>query len=187
LWLFTDAARMPDLRGVISHLPRRLCGVVFRHDGEPRRADLAAAIAKLCRRQHLALSVAGDVRLAARLGAGVHLRGGRWPGCLRPRGLVTSSAHDVAQVRRARRAGAAVIFCSPVFPTASHPGGGVLGPFGFLALARHAGAGKAYALGGIDGRNIRRLGVICAGAGAIDAFLCKRRPGVSQPGRVEPG
>ncbi len=174
LWLFTDAARMPDLPALIARLPRGLCGVVFRHDGQPGRAELGAIVAQLCRQRRLALTVAGDGRLAARLGAGVHLRGGRWPDLLRPPGRwVTASAHNGAQTRRARRAGADAIFISPVFPTASHPGGRAMGLFGFLALAHLAGPGKAYALGGIDGDNIHRLGRICAGAGAIDAFLCK--------------
>jgi thiamine-phosphate pyrophosphorylase len=183
LWLFTDAARMPDICSVIGQLPRGLCGVVFRHDGQPGRAELGAMVATLCRRRGLALSVAGDGRLAARLRAGAHLRGGRWPDLRRPRGLITSSAHDVGEVIRARRAGAHAIFCSPVFATASHPGGRALGLFGYLRLAHRAGPGKAYALGGIGGRDIRRLGRICAGAGAIDAFLCTRRHQESQPDR----
>ena len=55
--------------------------------------------------------VAGDVRLAVSLGAGVHLRAGRWPGQVRlaPRRrgarLITSSAHGPADLRRAARTG----------------------------------------------------------------------------------
>src|ERR1041384_7766902 len=80
LWLFTDARRLPDPRPAIARLPRGLAGVVLRHDAEPGRAMLGRDIARICRARRLALVVAGDARLAAVLGAGVHLRGGRWPG-----------------------------------------------------------------------------------------------------------
>ncbi len=76
LWLFTDARRLPDPLAAAARLPRGLAGVVLRHDGEPGRAALGRALARLCRRRRLALVVAGDVRLAAALGAGVHLRNG---------------------------------------------------------------------------------------------------------------
>ena len=85
--------------------------------------------------------------------------------------LVTSSVHNAAELWRARRAGAEIVFCSPVFPTGSHIGAATLGPFGWLRLARMAGPAKPFALGGIDSRSVRRLGKICAGIGAIEALL----------------
>ncbi len=175
LWLFTDAARMPDLLALVLALPPRLCGVVFRHDSSPARAALGARLAALCRARRIALVVAGDARLAARLRAGVHLRGGRRAGMLAPprRALISASAHDGAELRRARKAGADIIFISPVFPTASHPGATGLGSLGFLNLARQAGGARAFALGGINGRSIRRLGKFCHGAGAIGALLSR--------------
>jgi thiamine-phosphate pyrophosphorylase len=174
LWLFTDA-RVGDLLDVIGRLPAGLCGVVFRHDDAPDRAALAGAVAKLCRAKKIPLVVAGDARLAAALRAGVHLRQGRREvfGKLRGGRLVTASAHNIAELRRARRAGADIVFVSPVFPTTSHVGARVLGVFGFLRMARAAGAAKPYGLGGIDGDSVRRLGRFCSGAGAIDAFLYK--------------
>src|SRR4029077_3608108 len=109
LWLFTDARRLPDPRPAATRLPRGLAGVVLRHDGEPGRAALGRDLARICRARRLALVVAGDPRLAAALGAGVHLRAGRWPGVpFRHRGLITSSAHSLLDLRRARRAGAAL-------------------------------------------------------------------------------
>jgi thiamine-phosphate pyrophosphorylase len=171
LWYFTDARRMADPLPVLRGLPRGLCGVVFRHDGVAGRARLGAQVAAVCRARGLALVVAGDARLAAALQAGVHLRGGRRAGYLRGAGgLVTSSAHDVAQVRRAAQAGAAIIFISPVFETASHPGGRALGPVRWQGLARYAGTGTAYALGGVNGKKINRLATSCYGAGSISAF-----------------
>jgi thiamine-phosphate pyrophosphorylase len=168
LWLFTDARRLPDPLPAASRLPRGLAGVVLRHDDEPGRAALGRALARICRVRRLTLVVAGDVRLARALGAGVHLRGGRWPSPLRaPHRLVTSSAHGVAELRRARGAGASLAFVSPAFLTRSHPGARALGPVRWARLARAGGNLAAYALGGVDGASARRLPRSCSGAGAI--------------------
>ena len=171
LWLFTDARRLPDPRAAVARLPRGLGGVVLRHDGEAGRRALGQDLARICRARRLALVVAGDARLAAALGAGVHLRGGRWPGSLRPRrGLVTSSAHNPAELRRARRASADMVFLSPVFATASHPGAHGLGLLRWSRMACVAGLPMA-ALGGIDGASIRRLPrSLCQAIGAIGAL-----------------
>jgi thiamine-phosphate pyrophosphorylase len=168
LWYFTDSLRVPDPLPAIAGLPRGAAGVVFRHDHAPNRAALAARAAKLCKSRGMPLVIAGDARLAASLRAGVHLRAGRWPDHLRLPGLVTSSAHSVAEIVRARRAGAGIIFISPVFTTASHPDARSLGPVKWGRLASLAG-GSAYALGGITGENSRRLPA-AAGAGAITAL-----------------
>ncbi len=186
LWLFTDAQRLPDPRAAVAALPPGLCGVVLRHDASPGRALLGLQLARTCRQRRIALCVAGDSRLAARLGAGLHLRGGRVAGG-RPRGLarnavVTSSAHDVAELRRAERAGAMLVFLSPLWPTRSHPGAPSLGLLRWRTLARHARV-PACALGGVDGTGARALRAArgCAGAGAITAFArldarpCPRR------------
>ncbi len=164
LWLFTDK-RGPDPLEFARHAPPGLCGIVLRHDAAPGRADLARALARLCRERRLALTVAGDWRLARAVGAGLHLREGRKPAHA-PRAwrLLTSSAHDAASLRRARAAGA-LAFLSPAFRTASHPGAPGLGP---LRWSRLAGPGCA-ALGGITGRTIRRLPRAIA-AGAIGAL-----------------
>lgn len=177
LWLFTDRQRLPDPLAAVARLPRGRAGVVLRHDGDPGRAALGRALARVCRARRLVLVVAGDVRLAAALGAGVHLRGGRWPDGGRPgrirRGrpravrLLTSSAHTPAELRRARRAGADLAFLSPAFPTASHPGAPSLGAVRWAALARRAGLPVA-ALGGVAGGTVRRLPRgLCRAIGAI--------------------
>src|ERR1700759_3553962 len=106
LWLFTDARRLPDPRAAATRLPRGLAGIVLRHDGEAGRQALGRDLARICRARRLVLVVAGDARLAADLRAGVHLRGGRWFGPLRRAGVVTSSAHSIPDLRRARAAGA---------------------------------------------------------------------------------
>ncbi|HEY0185462.1 MAG TPA: thiamine phosphate synthase [Rhodopila sp.] len=163
LWLFTDERRLPDPRRSVAALPRGRAGVVLRHDRDGARATLGHDLARICRERRLILVVAGDVRLAARLHAGVHLRGGLWPNPLRRRAVVTSSAHSIQQVRRALTAGASLVFLSPAFATASHAGASGLGALRWSAMAQRArigvrtrGAGVA-ALGGIDGRSVTRL------------------------------
>lgn len=161
---------MPDSLAAIALLPRErgLCGVVFRDDARPDRTILGRRIAALCRARGIALAVAGDGRLAAYLGAGLHLRKGRRKAGYPAKGLVTASAHGVAELRAARRNGAAIAFLSPAFATASHPGAAPLGPVRWARLSRGAGL-PVLALGGLAGRNIRRLGRSCRGGGAITA------------------
>jgi thiamine-phosphate pyrophosphorylase len=176
LWLFTDAHRLPDPRHAAARLPRGLAGVVLRHDGEPGRLALGRDLARICRARRLALVVAGDARMAAALGAGVHLRSGYWPGAMRRdlirsgQRVITSSAHGLADLRRARRAGAILAFLSPAFATASHPDAAALGPVRWSHLTRAAGV-RVAALGGVDGVSIRRLPTaLCQAAGAISAL-----------------
>jgi thiamine-phosphate pyrophosphorylase len=171
LWLFTDARRLPDPLPAVARLPRGLCGVVFRHDEVAGRAALGRRLARLCRDRGIALAVAGNWRLAMALHAGLHLRAGRRPlGC--PAGLaLTSSAHGVADLVRARRAGVGLTFLSPLFVTASHPGARALGPL-IWGLAAGRSGGNIAALGGVDSNSFRVLYQLrCAGAGAIGAFV----------------
>ncbi|HET6608644.1 MAG TPA: thiamine phosphate synthase [Rhodopila sp.] len=202
LWLFTDARRLPDPRASVRALPRGRAGVVLRHDGDPGRLTLGRDLARICRARRLILVVAGDARLAARLRAGVHLRGGHWPGQVRlvrgrAGGFVTSSAHGVADLRRAVRVKADLVFLSPAFPTKSHAGATGLGALRWAAMARRAASGNTRsgvsscgqarpgqmrpglasvgpaiaALGGIDGGSIRCLPPkLCCAAGAIGAL-----------------
>jgi thiamine-phosphate pyrophosphorylase len=114
--------------------------------------------------------VAGDARLAAALRAGVHLRGGFWPGRVRAHGLVTSSAHNIAELRRAERAGAQIIFLSPAFKSPSHPGQPVLGATNWANIAQKADNSKVYILGGVTSENVRSVPHSCAGVGAISAL-----------------
>lgn len=170
LWLFTDTARLPDPCPAAARLPKGIAGVVLRHDSHPDRVAIGRDLARICRVRRLTLVVAGDVRLAAALGAGVHLRAGRWPSALRRGGIVTSSAHSLADLRRARRNGARLAFLSPAFPTASHPGEPALGACRWARLAGQAGLPVA-ALGGIAGGTVRRLPRhSCVGVGAIGAL-----------------
>lgn len=167
LWLFTDAQRLANPLPAIASLPNGLCGVVFRHDAFAGRKALAAQVAALCRAHKIPLVIAGDARLAAATGAGLHLRGGRRLGLVRTRHLITSSAHNATELRRAERAGAKVIFLSPVFKTLSHPNQPSFGATRWAKIAQTAQSVEVYSLGGVNGKNVRLLPRFCAGAGAI--------------------
>ena len=181
LWLFTDARRLADPRPVVARLPKGLAGVVLRHDLDPARAALGRDLARICRARRLCLVVAGDSRLAAALGAGMHLRGGRWPAGApvlphrRLQALVTSSAHNPAELLRAARAGADLAFLSPAFATGSHPGAAVLGPLRWGRFS-HGARLPVAALGGVGGATVRRLPRgLCRAAGAIEALADRIR------------
>lgn len=171
LWLFTDSRRLPDPRASAAALPRGAAGIVLRHDTDPNRAALGRDLARICRQRKLLLVVAGDARLAASLRAGLHLRGGARPSPLRLPRVVTSSAHSLSDLVRARRTGATLAFLSPAFPTESHVGAPALGPLRWSAMARRAGVGLTIgALGGVDGKTVVRLSAACRAAGAIGAL-----------------
>jgi thiamine-phosphate pyrophosphorylase len=168
--LFTDEKRMADPSAAAQRLPRGISGLVFRHDGSPNRSALAHKLARICRARRIPMVVAGDVRLAAQCGCGVHLRGARWSSSLRVRGLITSSAHSMTDVRRAGRAHITLVFLSPIFETVSHPGARTMGQVRWASVARQATVPVA-ALGGVDGRTVRRIPKkLCYGIGAIGAL-----------------
>ncbi len=87
-----------------------------------------------------------------------------------PAGATSWPAHDRAEALAGQRAGAALLFVSPLYPTASHPGTPALGP----RKARRIAAGlnlPVIALGGMTPRRYRRLRMAgFAGWAAIDAW-----------------
>ena len=86
--------------------------------------------------------------------------------------LVSRSVHSRGEALAAR--GADLVFVSPVFASASHPGGAVLGMEAALALAQLAGA-PAIALGGMDQeRGEAAMAAGFHGWAAIDAWLRTR-------------
>lgn len=152
----------------------------------PGRADLAKRLARLCRSRGLVLSIARDARLALRLGAGLHLADGMEPPVpwrLHGRGLLTAAAHGPAALARARRMNADLALLSPLFPTASHPGGRALGTVRFGRLVRAAGLPVA-ALGGITAARV--TAAVRAGAVAV-AAVGALRPPASSLGSVAAG
>jgi thiamine-phosphate pyrophosphorylase len=82
----------------------------------------------------------------------------------------SAPAHDAREMRAAMRAGADLIFLSPLFPTRSHPGGAALGRRRFAALAGQVSI-PVIALGGMHGGHARMLRDIGAsGWAAIDGL-----------------
>lgn len=161
LWLMTDERQGEGLGGAISRLPQG-AGIVFRHHSlaeDARRALFervrAAAGGRL-------LLLAGPAGQAKAWGAGGSHGSG--PG----EGLRSAPTHDLAEIRAAEEAGAALIFLSPVFKTRSHPGRPALGPARFAALAAQAGL-PVIALGGMDEARAKGLAGAYGWAG-IDAW-----------------
>ncbi len=159
LWLMTDERLGDGLLDAVARLPEG-AGIVFRHyslAGPMRRA-----LFDRVRMAHSGLLLlAGPVTLAASWGAdgshGAH------------QGAVSASVHDLAEIRAAETASAALLFLSPVFPTRSHPNAPALGPKGFSALIGQTEL-PVVALGGMNAERAARLPGAYGWAG-IDAWL----------------
>jgi thiamine-phosphate pyrophosphorylase len=203
LLLLSDEKRLPDPLAALDRLPRG-AGLVFRHYGAlggagrqnqrpgayaaagsfvsgafaPGREALARALVVKARARGIRVLVAGDARMAARVGAaGLHLPEARLgtplalgPMRRRKSTIVTIAAHSLRTVFRAARLGADAAVLGPVFPTASHPGATPLGPLRFARFCRKSPI-PVYAIGGIGPETALRLkdsGAIgFAGIGAI--------------------
>jgi thiamine-phosphate pyrophosphorylase len=154
-WLFVDDRLGDELWRALRRLPPG-SGVVFRARDAAGEARYIR-VRRIAHARRLVLLTAGERRAGA---DGVHNGAGT--------GLRSGSVHDQRELTRARRAAADVIFVSPVFATRSHPSAAVLGPRGYVRLARGAGV-PAIALGGMDERRWRRLPFAYGWAG-IDAW-----------------
>ena len=143
-WLMTDERLGDGLLAAIERLPKG-SGVVFRHYSlaEAERRRLFEQVRRAAEERRLLLLLAGSSAQAMAWGAdGSHGRG-------RGFGLRTAPAHDPREIRAAERAGATLLFLSPVFATRSHPAARALGPARFTMLARRARL-PVIALGGMD-------------------------------------
>ena len=169
IWLMTDARFGEDLLPAIRRLPVG-SGVIFRHyhlAPDEQRA-LFGAVRRICRRRGHMLVIAGTEIMALRWHAdGFHGRSGQSRSHL-PR---TAPVHDRAELREALRNRADLLFISPLFSTASHPGGRPLGRLAFNALAKQCGSAGVIALGGMDYARAQTLNQrLVHGWAAIDAF-----------------
>ncbi|WP_294015750.1 thiamine phosphate synthase [Sphingomonas sp.] len=156
----TDERLGDTLWTAIDALPRG-SGIIFRHYATPPRARRALfeRVRRCARRKRLMLVVAG-----LPVGRGPMLRHGR------SRTALTAPVHSRVEAIAAGRAGAALLFVSPVYPTRSHPGASALGPARFGLMIRGLKL-PVIALGGMDERRWRalnRLGV--HGWAGIDAW-----------------
>jgi thiamine-phosphate pyrophosphorylase len=151
VWLMTDERLGDGLFEAIGRLPAG-AGIVFRHYSLPekeRRAlfDQAKAVS---RPRGLKLLLAGPSAQARAWGAdGSHGRG-------RGAGFRSAPAHNLREIRAAERAGANLLFLSPVYTTRSHAGGGRLGSARFTLLARQTEL-PVVALGGMTRQRAERL------------------------------
>jgi thiamine-phosphate pyrophosphorylase len=165
LWMMTDERQGAGLFPAIRSLPPG-AGLVFRHYSlaEGPRRTLFEAVAAEARARGIVVLLGGPRGEAEGWGAdGRH----RWGS---GEGLRSMSVHNHREMRRAEAEGAALLFVSPVFATRSHPGGAVLGPRRFAALASSARR-PVIALGGVTHANapkLLRLGAY--GWAGIDAW-----------------
>ena len=164
VWLMTDERLGDALWTALRRLPPG-AGVVFRHYELPRPERLALwlRVRRVAHARGLVAVSAGEALPGA---DGVH-RG-------RGRGLLTWPAHNRRQAVAAKRAGAALVFVSSVYPTRSHPGAPALGPMGAARVAQGFGM-TVIALGGMNAerwRKARRLRL--DGWAGVDAWLPSR-------------
>lgn len=157
-WLFTDERLGEALWAALRRLPPG-AGVVFRHHATPpaERRRLLRRVRRIATARRLLLVVAGEAP-AGSLHHGRARPAYSWP------------AHDRRQAIEGARAGARVLFVSPVFATRSHPGAPPIGAMRAARIAR--GLGVAIALGGMTRRRwlrVRRLEL--AGWAAIDSWM----------------
>ncbi|MFO1238723.1 MAG: thiamine phosphate synthase [Sphingomonadaceae bacterium] len=140
LWLMTDERMGEALWPALMALPKG-AGVIFRHYSLARaeRLDLFRKIRVIARARRLTLLAGGP--------GGAHGR---------HFGAVTAPVHSLRERIAAERNGAKLIFVSPVFPTASHPGARALGRNRFGLLIRGSRV-PVIALGGMTRKRARSL------------------------------
>ena len=145
-WLITDERQGDSLWSALDALPET-AGVVFRHynlEAEQRRA-LFERVKRAGGGKRLCL-LGGTARLAGDWGAD-----GSYGASARRTALTSIRAipvHNRRELVAAERAGADLVFLSPLHPTRSHPAAPALGRLSFAVIARRARV-PVIALGGI--------------------------------------
>jgi len=173
LVLMTDDERLRDPLAAARALPRGSMVVVRTRD--PARLEIfSGTMLRTARTIGLAVVVAGNPELAARLGAdGFHLpetcmgESAYWRARF-PSLLITTSAHSLSALLLAQPMPVDAVFLSPVFATRSHPGRTALTPMRANLLAKQMRR-PLYALGGIEAHNATLLHGF-AGIAAISAL-----------------
>jgi thiamine-phosphate pyrophosphorylase len=165
-WLVTDERQGDKLLPAVERLPFG-SGILFRHYSLdcPTRRALFLQIRAIARRRGHLLLLSGSAAQARGWGAD------GWHGMGRGRGLHSTSVHNLLELRSAERAGASILFVSPVYPTRSHPGAATLGRGGLARLAHRTDL-PIIALGGLDREKAPRLMASGAyGWAAVDAWV----------------
>jgi thiamine-phosphate pyrophosphorylase len=157
LWLISDERNDDVLEQRLRALPRG-SGFIYRHyhlDDPERWARFRELrrIAKACEHR----VILADSALTAREWGADGIYGAPLSLCPKRSGLIQlATVHSIRELTQAQRKGADAALVSPVLPTRSHPGGGVLGPVRFRMLARQAHI-PVIALGGMSAGNARAL------------------------------
>lgn len=125
---------------------------------EHRLRLLASGAVDVCRRHGARLMLNGRPELARVVGAdGVHLSASQLQTVQGRPDLenlyIAASCHNERELVLAGRLGVDFAVCSPVRPTASHPGAPAIGWLGFEAMCAQAPF-PVYALGGLDTTDI---------------------------------
>jgi thiamine-phosphate pyrophosphorylase len=168
IWLMTDERMGDDIWDGLHRLPKG-GGIIFRHYslGQKERAALFSRVRRIARKRRHILVLAGQ---AIGRADGRHAR-------VAP-GLWTAPVHNTAERMSAERAGAGLLFVSPVYATRSHPGAKPLGRVRLGMLIRGAKL-PVIALGGMDARKAKSLKSLnIYGWAAIDAFADQKRTDV---------
>jgi thiamine-phosphate pyrophosphorylase len=162
--------------------------VVLREKDLPAgdRAALARRLRGVTAGAGAALIVAGDVGLAAAVGAdGAHLAADDpWPGRAAGRGLWGRSCHTLAEVRRAAAEGVDYVTYSPVFATGSKPGYGPAVGLDGLAAARRAADPAVREAGAAGSATVAVVALGGIGPGRAQACLRAGADGVAVMGEV---
>lgn len=166
LWLMTDERFGDKLLPSIAALPRG-SGIIFRHyslDPAARRT-LFEAVRRIAVSKRHWLIVAGDAGIAhASKIDGYH-------GRQRAKGFHTAPVHSLREAIAAQKAGAGLLFVSPVFATRSHAGARALGSVRFGLLIRGLKT-PVIALGGMTKARARGLAAMkIYGWAGIDALI----------------
>ena len=163
---------MTDERGgdpvAIAQMLPRGSGIIFRHHATPAKArrQLFERVRRIARARRLILLLAAPPAQAWNWGAdGAHHRS-----LLVSKGLRSVAVHNARELVTARRIRADLIFASPVFASASHPGKGGMGVTR-LGLLIGTQRGRTIVLGGMNATRFRKLaGMNVRGWAAVDAF-----------------
>lgn len=158
----TDERMGHDMLPAIMALPKG-SGLIFRHYSlaPAERACLYRKVRSIARTRRLTLLAGGP--------GGAHGR---------HFGAVTAPVHSMRERIAAERNGAQLIFVSPVFPTASHPGARALGRSRFGLLIRGSRV-PVVALGGMTRKRARSLSAFkIYGWAAISSLTHQKRNAV---------
>lgn len=168
----TDHNKITNINNVINNLPKNSM-VIIRDYNIDNRENYAFSIANICRKCGIKFLVAGDVKLARKIGAdGVHLPEYMISEAekINDMQFISVSCHNIDAIKNVGKYRVNAILLSPVFPTTTHPNTNIINLDMFKIMAEDSQI-PVYALGGINEKNIKNLvGIKIAGIAGIDVF-----------------